>query len=609
MKKLLIPLLLLLVLALTALTGAAAAQAEVLDFGPVDVPENGMLLAVAYSPEGQLLEVREARLQAGRAVAALSARSCRSMDHVRLFVLEKGSYTPLQAPITLYRQVMADYSFYETTRKVMAEEPLAEDREGHTVRLARNEAEGIRLVFASSAADDCGSYTLSFTQFVNEEGYALRTEVFEEYYISCESNTRSGLYPDALVPLTDGGDLYLEDRLNHPLYIKVWADREAPAGVYTASLTLTGPLGDTLTVPLTAEVWDFALPDTPACTTAFGLSRQYAAEYHGLEPWTEEDEALFVRYYEFLLEHNISAYDLPYDITDPRAEAYMSDPRVTSFCLPYFEEWQYGEDADALTRLYYETVSANPEWAAKAYYYVVDEPYTAAQYEIYLDTVARLKELCPGYHMVMPVGSAEFEEDGEIYNAVLMHAQGADIFCPLTPLMEDEMLREDISIYLPDGRLWWYVCCGPEGDYCNLFINMEGIRHRLLLWQQMDFGVSGLLYWSTNYWLEGSPWDNGWTYRASEEPSWSFEQFGDGSLLYPGSKVGIDGPIASLRLELLSDGIDDFDLLTLAKEAFGQDYVDEKLAQVTTSLTDYTHDDTLLRLVREQIGSDLAAAN
>ena len=45
--------------------------------------------------------------------------------------------------------------------------------------------------------------------------------------------------------------------------------------------------------------------------------------------------------------------------------------------------------------------------------------------------------------------------------------------------------------------------------------------------------------------------------------------YGDGSLLYPGKKVGIDGPVGSIRLEALRDGIEDFDYLTLADQKLG----------------------------------------
>ena len=590
------------------LAGAAVAASPfgdevTVDFGTVEVPEGALLVAAVYREDGKMLSVAAARVENGCAVASVARGHYESMARAKLFVLNGLTFVPAGREVS--RRNGVSYSFYEASRKVMADEEL-ENVEEYSVSLARNEAEGCQLVFCHGGEGD-GNYTLSFSPFMDSSGYALRTEVFAEYYILCESDENYGVYPDALVPVSDGETFSFSDGANHPFYVKVWADEDAPAGTYTAVLTLADSGGSARTVSVEAQVWDFSLPDTPACTTAFGLSRQYIAEQHGVEAWSEEDQALYEAYYEFLLDHNISAYDLPYDILDERAEAYMSDPRVTSFCLPYFEEWQYGESADEYLTAYYERVQEDPAWADKAYFYVVDEPYTAEAYGVYREVVERLKALCPGYHMVMPVGSAEFEENGEVYNAVLMHAEGADIFCPLTPLMEDAMLREDVGIYLPEGRLWWYVCCGPSEDYCNVLTNMEGIRARLLLWQQKAFDVDGLLYWSTNFWYEGNPWDNGWTYRGSEEPDWSFQEFGDGSLLYPGKEVGIDGPVASLRLEILSDGIDDFDLLTLAETCLGRDYVEEMIARVSTSLTEYTLDDGLLVQVRREIGCALEA--
>ena len=44
---------------------------------------------------------------------------------------------------------------------------------------------------------------------------------------------------------------------------------------------------------------------------------------------------------------------------------------------------------------------------------------------------------------------------------------------------------------------------------------------------------------------------------------------GDGMLLYPGNKVGIDGPVGSLRLEVFRDGLEDFDYLALADQRLG----------------------------------------
>ena len=125
------------------------------------------------------------------------------------------------------------------------------------------------------------------------------------------------------------------------------------------------------------------------------------------------------------------------------------------------------------------------------------------------------------------------------------------------------------------------------------------IKGRLLAWQQKQLNIGGLLYWDTNYWGDvTSPWGD-----ALTTPWTGNTAFGDGSLMYPGQ----NGPVSSLRLEEISDGIDDYEYLTIAENLFGKDYIDGKISQLTNTLTDYTLNDSLLANVRAEIGNDIAA--
>ncbi len=71
---------------------------------------------------------------------------------------------------------------------------------------------------------------------------------------------------------------------------------------------------------------------------------------------------------------------------------------------------------------------------------------------------------------------------------------------------------------------------------------MDGFAHRLIFTQMWRLGVTGLLYWSTTYWNPdpnsgaANPWEDMATVKDIN-PS----IYGDGSLLYPGQQVGIDG--------------------------------------------------------------------
>ena len=101
------------------------------------------------------------------------------------------------------------------------------------------------------------------------------------------------------------------------------------------------------------------------------------------------------------------------------------------------------------------------------------------------------------------------------------------------------------------------------------------------------------------YWKE-NPWTNPMTYPNGN---------GDGSLVYPGS----DGPVNSIRWELVRDGTEDYDMLTLlrrrrdsAPQGMRAD-IDRLLSfdAVTASFTDYLDSPGPLEAHREAAGEML----
>jgi hypothetical protein len=152
-------------------------------------------------------------------------------------------------------------------------------------------------------------------------------------------------------------------------------------------------------------------------------------------------------------------------------------------------------------------------------------------------------------------------------------------------------------------KVWWYVCWEPNYPYCNFYVNEPGIDHRILFWQQYDYNVDGLLYWSSNHWgYVENPWTDMNTVKWLDT-----EVYGDGSLLYPGKPVNVNGPCASLRLEIIRDGIEDFDMLVLAEKYLGREWVNAKLDKVTTDVVTHTYDEAELAAVRNEIGDALSA--
>ena len=78
--------------------------------------------------------------------------------------------------------------------------------------------------------------------------------------------------------------------------------------------------------------------------------------------------------------------------------------------------------------------------------------------------------------------------------------------------------------------------------------------------------------------------------------------------MYPGYNVGIKGGVASIRMECIRDGVEDFDMLKLAEKYLGRDFVEEQIAKVTPTLTEHTLDNAEFAEARRVIGDALEAA-
>ncbi len=498
------------------------------------------------------------------------------------------------------------YSFYEPTVKIPKTGALAKNAK-HTIYVAKNESEYCQL--AVQARLDRHQAVVSLSQFTNENGDTLETCFCEEYYVKTTGETVMGSYPDALIPITVGSEyeLPMVKMQNYPLFIGVRTTKDTVPGNYTARFTLVcndgGDEHERLDLEITAHVWDFELPDDPAMDTAMGLEKWQIARAHHIDANSQAATELYKTYYEFLLEHHVSAYNLPVDILSDEADEYMSDPRCTSFCIPYA--------GDSTIRAYRDKLQSNPDWAKKAYFYPIDEPHSTENVNAYNSIIARLRSVWgDDFNMVTPFYAIEItdKETGDVIRNLEIQSGNSNILCPETVCFSDRAFADAIADRAAQGdKIWWYVCCGPSptSDYCNLFTQQDGIKHRVLFWQQKQQNVTGLLYWSTTYWTDvgGDPWTSAWT-----TPWTGVDTFGDGSLMYDGYHIGVNGPVSSLRLEAVCNGIEDYEYLTMAQELLGRDYVNKMIAKVTKDLTHYTLSDATFAKIRLELGNAIEAA-
>jgi hypothetical protein len=454
---------------------------------------------------------------------------------------------------------------------------------------ARNECQAAQIVLHPDR--DATLSGVSVGELTGPDGAALsagNVRLYRVAYIYLPQHKKD--FPDPLPPLTT--PLNLKAGENQPLWVSVRVPEGTKTGRYRGEITLTFGDGSPRKVPLELTVWDFSIPVRPSMRTAFGISDSFIAAQHGVPAGSLKHRKLMDAYYEMLVSHRISPYTIPADIFSPSAARYLDDPRVTSFVIPYNDdETQLRKTVDYLRQ---------KGWLAKGYFYVVDEPVNKDQY-------ARLKEVCEKIHRVDPAlkivapyfRDPDFDTGKTVYDLL---PGSINIWCPVTAYYKPEPLlaRQKLG-----EEAWWYVCCGPGKPYANFFVDMDGMAHRVLFWQQKKYGIQGLLYWNTTWWNPPStkdPWADIATVKDINPAV-----YGDGSLLYPGAKAGIDGPVSSIRLELACEGMEDYEYLTLYEKRRGTARVQELIARVAKSLTEFSTDPVLLETVRAGMAREIEA--
>ena len=466
----------------------------------------------------------------------------------------------------------------------------------YTVYMAKGETEGCQIAFRPQ------SDTTVALKLVSGDSSLL-------YGMSALNHKHliEGKYYTDSTPPYNGEEIAVGENETTPILVEFRTYENTEAGDYEFVFEAANGEGVIGTYEVTVHVWNFVLPVNKTLQTAVGLGRWRIESLHGYC-----NDELYKKYYDMLLDHGISAYVLPYDILDPRADAYMSDPRVTAFSM-------FWEADDEKLLEYYNKVTSNPEWTKKAFFYPLDEPDDIPKLEELKKRCERLKVLCPKIGRTSPYYTDI--QTGENSDQVDHMSEYINLHCPKLALYDDEMSYGQYLKYTPEktfwqrmddliargDRMWTYICNAPIKPYGALFADYPGTWQRPIFWQTYERSATGFLYWSCNAWdYHGhkiDPWEDLWNsckgLNPGEEP---VPVYAEGILCYPGMKVGIDGPVSSIRMKIFRDGIEDYELFVIAEKLLGRDFVIKKINEVTPSLTEFSSDIDKIALVRKEIG-------
>lgn len=481
-----------------------------------------------------------------------------------------------------------------------------------TFNAVKNEYESHQLLI--SATKDINAYYLESSDLKFGENVLSKDNitVYNEKYVKvAEASYGSYVHPDALLPIDTAkayGELKVAANQNAALWVTVYVPADTPAGVYEGAFKLTVEKS-TMDIPVQLTVNDYVLPETTSGQTLFSwrYNRVGAGEL-------DSSVAMMEQYYEFFLDYRVSLQSLPLEsqtreeVVDALEKYY--DKLSTYTIMPEPGKVPGGGSvADGSKEMIYAIASiSGPEknYFEKAMLYVVDEPdLTNADSRNYalamirnvnnmlkscVDTIAadttgtydsfksienwessilNIPNIIP-----LTMTSGEYLVHGANTPEVKEFMGAINTICPTFDVYNDQMAEKLLALCEQYGveNIWWYGCTGPRAPYGNYHIGDKNLLGaRTYSWVQAKYGIEGNLYWDAAAYTDENPMYSDQYINVYEDPfrgthtAWPA---GDGNLAYPGAAYGVYGPLPSIRLMSLRDGMEELEMLLALEKQY-----------------------------------------
>ncbi len=537
---------------------------------------------------------------------------------------------------------------------------------------ARNEYESFQLILCPSDDGDLKTVHVEVSDLVHEGTGSVihkeEIEVFRVGYVETEKLgypvEHVGWWPDPLLPM-EPFDVNKDEV--QPVWVTVRVPPGVRAGTYRGKIEVRPSNAAPKEIEVALKVRDFALPDRSHLEMVFGFGtldgmsafhRYYPPEQFDTQEIVKKHLDLLARYGvnslfygyvtcrdDHLLRIDKSGEKWKYDFSGVEkvleflvrkgftfnifAPSFWPDPALNFVLTPLLREFEYlGEElftSAEFERRVRELLESYVEylrergWLDHAYCYIWDEPRARKDFDHCERTSEWVKEVSPSLRTALACGHATPRDLG-----------GIDIWCPhLGEYERDEALyraRKEVG-----EEVWWYVSNSPNYPYPTLFVDFPAVAHRIIFWMSWKYGLDGFAYWNVSAWNYAGT-EN---FHPDPEKRWPNvpwkTQFlaktpgnGGGQLIYPGP----DGPIPSIRLAIVRDGMEDYEYLWLlkdrieklkakaSKEGKGlEDLIEESeevLGGVDTlvrSTSDYEEDPDRIYAVREKVADQIEKVN
>ena len=377
-------------------------------------------------------------------------------------------------------------------------------------------------------------------------------------------------------PLLEADCIDLKGGKSQPVWITVYVPKGTPPGEYKGAVKVSCREGEG-EVQLSLEVLPFELPSVRHLLVTNWINLGNIAKAHQVKLWSEEFFSILAKYAEIMTKHCQNVILTPWSLVkvykeekglsfdfslfDKYVETFMKAGAADRIEVSHVAHPRSGwgtevvlSEIEATDRRTGKRIKLSPqeglgpllsalqdhlkakEWLEKAMIHISDEP-SISNIASWKKASCFVADFAPELRRIDAIESTDFLGYLEIWVPKLNYFTTWDELY--------EAAREK------GVELWFYTCCHPFGFFPNRFLDYPLVKTRVLHWINYAYDLCGFLHWGLNSWGK-DPFG---------EPNPNLPP-GDTHIIYPGR----DGPLSSIRFEVMRDGIEDYEYLLLLEE-------------------------------------------
>jgi hypothetical protein len=463
---------------------------------------------------------------------------------------------------------------------------------------------------------------------------------FFEHYIQIYAISSpigaTGYWPDALAPIKEPFSMQAQYAVvgNRPIWVDIYLPAGTQAGIYKGNITVTQHGAKVETLGVQVEVYNFSLPEKTHLITYMNVSKGELAGFYNKPSSSPEIEQLTRNYFDFLFEHRMETWGndpLVPEVTvtgekvevkfnDSRYDYYMNKlktKRVILDAAPHdltskITDEPFSDAFNQKARAYLSAVESyfrKNGWKDRLVFNSpIDEPNTKKDYEETRKWAVLVHEAAPGVPFLATESPISDNPDWGTLRGYVNN------FCVHGNTLNDPKVKQALlEEQAKGGEATWYISCDQTYPQPNYFIDAPALDPVMVPWITARYHMNGILYWATNFWNQTpDPWLDPVTFISGFDCSEGYVLNGEGSLIYPGDHTkkytgqpDVNGPVSSIRFELLREGIEDYEYLWMLKEKGDSIFAEKQVQNMVIDVSTFSRNLEELYITRKTMAKRL----